>query len=74
MFSCGMGESAVSQAIRSLVMRMEEDRRLKKEVLEVEKEMKKLSTVCRSDPTILYSEFATPCVPGFAELQNTEVS
>jgi hypothetical protein len=45
----GVGESAVSQifsqAIRRLAMRSEEDRGLKKELLEIEKEMKKLSTV-----------------------------
>jgi hypothetical protein len=44
-----MGESAVGQAIsqanRRLGMRREEDRGLKKEVLEIEKEMKKLATV-----------------------------
>ena len=41
----GMDESTVSQAIRRLVLRMGEDRRLEKGVLGIETGIKKLSTV-----------------------------
>jgi hypothetical protein len=42
----GMGESAVSQAIRRLVLRMGEDRKLKKKVLGIEEEVKSCQ-LCR---------------------------
>jgi hypothetical protein len=42
----GMGESTVSQAIRRLVLRMGEDRRLEKKVLGIEEEVKS-GQLCR---------------------------